>query len=63
MAEDIRLVTVGCPRCGRPFVLAVGALGVGYELDVDEFSCECELGEDEWEEMCDQAIAIMEGRA
>ncbi len=58
MANDARLVTVPCPRCGQPFVLSVGSLATGHEIDVDAFSCDCDLTEDEYEEMCDAAVAV-----
>lgn len=60
-----RRVTVPCPRCGAPFVLSVGHLDVGHELDVEEWACDCDLTEDEFEDMGDAAVAAAEaaGRA
>lgn len=60
MPDSTRLVTVPCPRCGKPFVLSVGLLATGHEIDVDDYSCACDLTEDEYEEMCDQAVALAE---
>jgi hypothetical protein len=42
--------------------LAVQRLGVGYEVDVAEYVCACDLTEDEWEDLCDAAIAAFEAQ-
>jgi hypothetical protein len=62
MAESEASVTVPCPRCGAPFVVAVGRLRVGYEADVEDAACDCDLTEDEYEELIDRAVAALERR-
>lgn len=52
-----REVRIPCPRCGQPFVLSVGRLRVGHEVDVVEWACDCNLTEDEYEDLCDAAVA------
>jgi hypothetical protein len=63
MRDESGAVTVPCPRCGAPFVLAVWRADTGYEYDVDPWACACEPTEDEWEDLCDAAIASFEARA
>jgi hypothetical protein len=53
---DEGIVTVHCPRCGSPFLLAVQPLAVGYAVDVETAGCECELNEDEYEALTDRAV-------
>ena len=60
MQDDEREVTIPCPRCGQPFVLAVGRLDVGHEVDVVGWACDCALTEDEYEDLCDAAVAAAE---
>jgi hypothetical protein len=60
MEDAAREVTTPCPRCGQPFVLAVGRSSEGHEVDVAGFSCDCDLTEDEYEDMCDRAVATAE---
>ena len=60
MRDDEREVTIPCPRCGQPFVLAVGRLDVGHEVDVVGWACDCALTEDAYEDLCDAAVAAAE---
>lgn len=53
-------VTAHCPRCGRPFQMAVEPLRVGYAVDVEAAECDCELDEDEYEELTDRAVGAYE---
>jgi hypothetical protein len=63
MRDEPAAVTVPCPRCGAPFVLAVWRADAGYAYDVDSWACACDPTEDEWEDLCDAAIAAFEARA
>jgi hypothetical protein len=62
MADNERDVTAFCPRCCEPFVLAVQRLRVEYELDVVEYACECDLTEDEYDDLCEAAISAFEAQ-
>ena len=62
MVDNDHEVTAFCPRCGEPFVFAVQPLQVGYELDVAEYACECDLTEDEWDDLCEAAISAFEAQ-
>ena len=55
--EQAREVTIPCPRCGRPFVVEVGRDDGGPAVDVVGWACACDLGEDEYEDLCDAAVA------
>lgn len=64
-SDGAGIVTVHCPRCGRPFMMTVEPLRVGYAVDVEEAGCACDLDEEEYEELADRAVGIYEagGRA
>ena len=62
MRDDEREATIPCPRCGQSFVLSVGRLDVGHAVDVVEWACDCDLTEDEYEDLCDAAVAAFEDR-
>lgn len=55
--EQAREVTIPCPRCGRPFAVAVTRDDGGHAVDVVGWACACDLGEAEYEDLCDAAVA------
>lgn len=55
--EQGREVTIPCPRCGGQFVLLVGPADGGHAVDVVGWACACDLAEDEYEDLCDRAVA------
>jgi hypothetical protein len=60
MPAGDREVTAACPRCGQSFVLQVGPADGGHAVDVVGWACDCDLTEDEYEDLCDAAVAAAE---
>jgi hypothetical protein len=60
VGDEAREVTVPCPWCRQPFALAVACAPTGAAVDVVDRACDCDLTEDEYEDLCDRAVALAE---
>ena len=57
-----REVTTWCPRCGRPIVWSVTPFPGGEQLEVTGYACRCPLGDDEWDDLADEAGDALQDR-
>ena len=62
MRDGAREVTTFCPRCGRPIVWSVARVPFGADMEVAGRACQCPLSDDEWDDLAEQAEAVLEGR-
>ncbi len=55
MADDEGRVTTFCPRCGKPIVWGIFTRGGVEALEVVAWGCFCQLTDDEWGDLGDEA--------
>ena len=66
MVDDEGRVTTFCPRCGKPMVWArrrvPSGQGTGMDaLEVVAWGCFCQLTDDEWGDLADEADEVLGG--
>ena len=61
MQDDERKVATFCPRCGKPLVWTARLVPNGDALELTGYSCYCVLTGDEWDDLTDEAAAILAG--
>jgi hypothetical protein len=61
MADEPRQVTTFCPRCGQPLVWSARDEPNDHALELTGYSCYCVLTTDEWDDLTDEATAILAG--
>lgn len=62
VVDETRLVTTYCPRCDGSMVWAARELdGDAVSLDISDWACDCELTDEEWAALTQQAAAALDG--